>query len=59
MRSSPCRRKVALKVFADQERKFDLAFLDPPYAKQQMVKDMTALASLDLLKPGAKICRGN
>mgnify|MGYP004689547347 CR=1 FL=1 len=23
--------------------------------KQQMVKDMTALASLDLLKPGAKI----
>ncbi|WP_236155805.1 RsmD family RNA methyltransferase, partial [Lactobacillus delbrueckii] len=47
--------KVALKVFADQERKFDLVFLDPPYAKQQMVKDMTALASLDLLKPGAKI----
>ncbi|WP_236155751.1 16S rRNA (guanine(966)-N(2))-methyltransferase RsmD, partial [Lactobacillus delbrueckii] len=39
--------KVALKVFADQERKFDLVFLDPPYAKQQMVKDMTALASLD------------
>ena len=26
--------KVALKVFADQERKFDLVFLDPPYAKQ-------------------------
>ena len=47
--------KVALKVFADQERKFDLVFLDPPYAKQQMVKDMTALASLDLLKPGAKL----
>lgn len=47
--------KVALKVFADQERKFDLVFLDPPYAKQQMVKDMTALASLDLLKPEAKI----
>lgn len=47
--------KVALKVFADQERKFDLVFLDPPYAKQQMVKDMTALASLDLLKPGTKI----
>ena len=41
--------KVALKVFADQERKFDLVFLDPPYAKQQMVKDMTALASLSVL----------
>ncbi|WP_201330284.1 16S rRNA (guanine(966)-N(2))-methyltransferase RsmD, partial [Lactobacillus nasalidis] len=43
--------KVALKVFADQGRQFDLVFLDPPYAKQQMVKDMAALLAGQLLAP--------
>lgn len=47
--------KVALKYYADQDLKFDLVFLDPPYAKQQMVKDMGALLNLDLLNNVAKI----
>jgi 16S rRNA (guanine966-N2)-methyltransferase len=47
--------KVALKVLAQKGRKFDLVFLDPPYAKQQMVKDMTAMKQLDLLNDGALV----
>ncbi len=32
--------RKALTVLAKQEKKFDLVYLDPPYAKQQIVKDM-------------------
>ncbi|MBA1395382.1 16S rRNA (guanine(966)-N(2))-methyltransferase RsmD, partial [Lactobacillus sp. XV13L] len=35
--------------------KFDLVFLDPPYAKQQIAKDMEKLRAMDLLNAGATI----
>lgn len=41
--------KVALKFLAEQEAKFDLVFLDPPYAKQQIVKDMNKMLQNQLL----------
>lgn len=31
---------------------FDLVFLDPPYAKEQLVKDMERLAKYERVKPG-------
>lgn len=45
----------ALKVLAKQDQRFDLIFLDPPYAKQKIVENMTTMANLGLLNPGALI----
>ncbi|WEV40612.1 16S rRNA (guanine(966)-N(2))-methyltransferase RsmD [Lactobacillus sp. ESL0684] len=39
----------ALKYLAQASKQFDLIFLDPPYAKQQIVHDMAKMLSLDLL----------
>ncbi|GFZ26929.1 16S rRNA (guanine(966)-N(2))-methyltransferase RsmD [Lactobacillus corticis] len=47
--------QAALKYLATQQAKFDLVFLDPPYAKQQIVKDMTKLLQLELLNDHALI----
>lgn len=47
--------RKALTVLAKQEKKFDLVYLDPPYAKQQIVKDMTRMAELSLLNEDALI----
>lgn len=47
--------KVALKKFASKGKKFDLVFLDPPYAKQKMQADMTSLLENDELNPNAII----
>lgn len=38
-----------------QQARFDLVFLDPPYAKQQIVKDIQQCAQLGLLNPGCRI----
>ncbi|MDF7682596.1 16S rRNA (guanine(966)-N(2))-methyltransferase RsmD [Lactobacillus sp. ESL0679] len=46
---------VALKKLAQDEQQFDLVFLDPPYAKQQITKDMQKMVELDLLTPEALI----
>lgn len=32
------RSNVALKTFAENGEKFDLVFLDPPYAKERLLK---------------------
>ncbi|WP_429971226.1 16S rRNA (guanine(966)-N(2))-methyltransferase RsmD [Fructilactobacillus sp. Tb1] len=46
----------ALKKLSGVE-KFDYIFLDPPYAKQQMVKQLAEIKKLDLLNPrGIVIC---
>ncbi|MDF7668410.1 16S rRNA (guanine(966)-N(2))-methyltransferase RsmD [Lactobacillus sp. ESL0703] len=45
----------ALKKLAQDKQQFDLVFLDPPYAKQQIVKDMQKMLALDLLTPNAII----
>lgn len=45
----------ALNYFADQGFKYDLVFLDPPYAKQKIVKVMETLIAKDLLHEGAMV----
>lgn len=40
---------AALKRFAQNGQKFDLVFLDPPYAKQKIASDMKKMLELDLL----------
>lgn len=40
---------VALKKLAQENQKFDLVFLDPPYAKQQIAADMTKMLDTNLL----------
>lgn len=45
----------ALNVLAKMDFAFSLVFLDPPYAKQQIVKDMTAMAEKGLLANGALV----
>lgn len=43
----------ALGMLAKKGCRFQLVFLDPPYAKQQIVKDMAAMAERGLLAEGA------
>lgn len=45
----------ALGMLAKKGQHFQLVFLDPPYAKQQIVKDMTAMAERELLSDGALV----
>lgn len=45
--------KVLLKKLGQDQIKFDLVFLDPPYAKQQMKRDMASLLSENLLNDSA------
>lgn len=47
--------RKALMVLQKQGKKFDLIYLDPPYAKQQIVKDMNRMVELDLLNDNALI----
>lgn len=47
--------RKALSVLEKQGKKFDLIYLDPPYAKQQIVKDMTRMVELGLLNEEALI----
>lgn len=52
--------RKALHLFADQDKHFDLVFLDPPYAKQQIIKDITSMVSGNLLNKDALIvCETN
>lgn len=45
--------KRALKVLAKNEWAFDLAFLDPPYKKQQLEQLMTSLSDFGLVNDAA------
>lgn len=47
--------RKALTVLNKQGKKFDLIYLDPPYAKQQIIKDMTQMVKLELLNDGALV----
>lgn len=47
--------KKALDFLAGQSVLCDYVFLDPPYAKEELEKNMLALQSLNLLKKQAKI----
>lgn len=47
------RSSEALKLFAEKELKFDLVFLDPPYAKEKIAKDMLQMNKLGLLNDDA------
>ncbi|MCT3601813.1 16S rRNA (guanine(966)-N(2))-methyltransferase RsmD [Lactobacillus acidophilus] len=49
------RSNVALKTFAENGEKFDLVFLDPPYAKEKIAKDMQQMNNLGLLNENAII----
>lgn len=45
----------ALRVLASQSIHFDLVYLDPPYAKQKIVHDISTMAELNLLNANARI----
>lgn len=45
----------ALKLLGKKGQAFNLVFLDPPYAKQQIVKDMSLMVENGLLANGAVI----
>lgn len=47
--------RLALQEFSQQQLKFDLIFLDPPYAKQQILADIELMVKLNLLAPNARI----
>lgn len=47
--------KAALNKLAEEQQKFDLVFLDPPYAKQKIASDMAKMSDLALLHQGAII----
>lgn len=49
------RSSAALKLFAENGQSFDLVFLDPPYAKEKIAKDMQQMNKLGLLNDGAII----
>lgn len=39
----------ALRKLSEQDKKFDLVYLDPPYRLQRMMKDLNKLSTLNLL----------
>ena len=43
------RSSAALKLFSENDEKFDLVFLDPPYAKEKIAKDMLQMVKSNLL----------
>lgn len=43
----------AIEQLAQEKQKFDLLFLDPPYAKQKIVQQLQTMAAKQLLNPGA------
>lgn len=45
----------ALKLMQKHDDHFKLVFLDPPYAKQQIVDNIKSMVALGLLQPGAII----
>lgn len=45
----------ALKMLATKQTKFDLVFLDPPYAKQKIAKVMSSLIKDNLLNSKARV----
>lgn len=47
--------KKALKVLQQKNEHFDLVFLDPPYAKQQIIDDLNQMVTSNLLNLGAVI----
>lgn len=50
----------ALRILADQNHQFNLIFLDPPYAKQQIIKDIQQMEEMHLLANQAMvICETN
>lgn len=50
----------ALNLLSHQGQRFDLVFLDPPYAKQQIIKDIQTMETRHLLKQNALIvCETN
>ncbi|MBP2057780.1 16S rRNA (guanine966-N2)-methyltransferase [Lactobacillus colini] len=49
------RDTVALKILSEKGRKFDLVFLDPPYAKEKIIKIMQLLLKYNLLNLNAWI----
>ncbi|MBL1072548.1 16S rRNA (guanine(966)-N(2))-methyltransferase RsmD [Lactobacillus kitasatonis] len=49
------RSSTALKLFAENGQSFDLVFLDPPYAKEKIAKDIQQMNKLGLLNDGAII----
>ncbi len=50
-----CSDNRAIKILQDEGKKFDLVFLDPPYAKQKIVKIMTKLLENNLLNEKALV----
>ena len=50
-----CSDNRAIKILQDEGKKFDLVFLDPPYAKQKIVKIMTKLLENNLLNEQALV----
>ncbi|WP_267201368.1 16S rRNA (guanine(966)-N(2))-methyltransferase RsmD [Limosilactobacillus kribbianus] len=47
--------RKALGMLGHQGECFDLVYLDPPYAKQQILKDLAKMVELNLLNDGATI----
>lgn len=47
--------RVALNHLKQEKKQFDLVFLDPPYAKQQIKHDMLTMKEDNLLNSGATI----
>lgn len=45
----------ALKKIRQKNKKFDLVFLDPPYAEQQVKEDLMALQNNELLNEGCLV----
>ena len=45
----------AVQQLAASKEKFDLIFLDPPYAKQMIAQEIEKLVEYDILKPSALI----
>ena len=51
----PVRAEKAIQLLAEQQRTFDLVYLDPPYRLQENIRIIGLLADAGLLADGATV----
>ena len=46
---------AGIKILSEKERKYDIAFIDPPYSREMAKKALKTLESYDILQPNCMV----
>ena len=50
-----CDAFAAIKIFAREQRRFDIIFVDPPYSRELAKKSLKTLCGYDILQPNSVV----